>query len=595
MLKIKQIHIKNFRSIVNIMLDTEDINIFVGLNDAGKSNVLKALNLFFNSETDVGAKYNFDNDYSKLAPIRKNKAKEITISITFQIPQHYKDNDDVIWTKIWRSNGIHYDSSKEWDFSPYSKVATLLNRTRYKYVPAVKSDNYFKSLLADLYVSIASEATGELSVKATEYSSALEVFTHRIGEIVKKNVGIDSSLTMPTNQVDIFKELVFLTNDNSGKQISLSYRGDGIKAMHIPAILKYIAEHDNKLPAATAVPYTPIWGYEEPENGIEMKKCFELADELYGYTGQIQAFITTHSPGFYKLGIHENVNIYYVHKNVENYASIFSKDINMIELHDKIGIMPIVAPIIEEKQKEISRLNDCINQMAFLDKNTIFVEGITDKQYLQLAIKAFSHSLQEKIDNGELIILTREENGCGTTLLIDWAIAWMHLNYDSKAIFLLDNDKAGIDAKKKIKAAKEQYQKKNFALTVQTLHPTEDMKRINSKINNSIFYEIEHLLSYEFWMKMKKYHWADYKEKEEMIHVYNKVITMDKSIDAIIDEITDNKNMKETVLYWNPKEDKKNQIMREVCKEVEQGNLAILEGFKNTISDLEKEIIHTLR
>lgn len=92
-------------------------------------------------------------------------------------------------------------------------------------------------------------------------------------------------------------------------------------------------------------------------------------------------------------------------------------------------------------------------------------------------------------------------------------------------------------------------------------------------------------------MKIKKYHWADYKEKEEMIDVYNKVITMDKSIDAI----TDNKNMKETVLYWNPKEDKKNQIMREVCKEVEQGNLAILDGFKNTISDLEKEIIHTLR
>lgn len=81
-----------------------------------------------------------------------------------------------------------------------------------------------------------------MSLKATEYSSALEIFTHRIGEIVKKSVGIDSSLTMPTNQVDIFKELVFLTNDSSGNQISLSYRGDGIKAMHIPAILKYIAE-----------------------------------------------------------------------------------------------------------------------------------------------------------------------------------------------------------------------------------------------------------------------------------------------------------------------------------------------------------------
>lgn len=89
---------------------------------------------------------------------------------------------------------------------------------------------------------------------------------------------------------------------------------------------------------------------------------------------------------------------------------------------------------------------------------------------------------------------------------------------------------------------------------------------------------------------MKKYNWADYKEKEEMIDVYNKIMTIDKSIDTIIDEITDDKNMKETVLYWNPKEEKKNQILREVCREVEQGNLSILNGFKNTISDLEKEI-----
>lgn len=198
--------------------------------------------------------------------------------------------------------------------------------------------------------------------------------------------------------------------------------------------------------------------------------------------------------------------------------------------------------------------------------------------------------MQKKIDDGDLLIVTREENGCGTTLLVDWAIAWMHLNYRSKAIFLFDNDKAGVEAKKRIKTAKEQYQRKNFALTAQTLQPTEDMKKINSKIKNSIYYEIEHLLSYEFWMKMKKYNWADYKEKEEMIDVYNKIMTIYKSIDTIIDEITDDKKMKETVLYWNPKEEKRNQILREVCREVEQGNLSILNGFKNTISDLEKEI-----
>lgn len=43
---------------------------------------------------------------------------------------------------------------------------------------------------------------------------------------------------MPSNQVDIFKELIFITNDKSGKSINLSYRGDGIKALHIPADIK---------------------------------------------------------------------------------------------------------------------------------------------------------------------------------------------------------------------------------------------------------------------------------------------------------------------------------------------------------------------
>lgn len=49
---ITSIRIKNFRSIKNALIKVKDMNIFVGLNDVGKSNVLKALNLFFNGNTD---------------------------------------------------------------------------------------------------------------------------------------------------------------------------------------------------------------------------------------------------------------------------------------------------------------------------------------------------------------------------------------------------------------------------------------------------------------------------------------------------------------------------------------------------------------
>ncbi len=50
--KIRRIKIKNFRSIRNLDIEVTDLATFVGDNDSGKSNILKALNLFFNDVTE---------------------------------------------------------------------------------------------------------------------------------------------------------------------------------------------------------------------------------------------------------------------------------------------------------------------------------------------------------------------------------------------------------------------------------------------------------------------------------------------------------------------------------------------------------------
>lgn len=590
MVRIKYIRIKNFRSIVDLSIDAEKMNIFVGLNDAGKSNVLKALNLFFNGETEPGATYDFDTDYSKYAPIRKKKAKEIAISIVFAIPERYSYHEDVVWTKIWREGGLYKDGSSEWDFTPYSKVPTLLKRVKYKYVPAIKSDNYFKLLLADLYMSIAREANNELVEKAEEYSYALDGFTQKIGLQVQKTVGIKSNLIMPANQVDIFKELVFMTNDKSGKNINLSYRGDGIKAIHIPAILKYISEQDNRLMTNTAVPITTIWGYEEPENGIEMKKCFELAKELFEFSYDVQEFITTHSPAFYQLSNENDVKVYYVYKGTDDYSSQVYEEIDPLELHDKVGIMPIIAPIVAEKQAQLSAMKKSLANVKFVDKETIFVEGITDKGYLEMAIATFSPLLHQKINNGLLQIVTREENGCGTSLLVDWAVAWMHLNYKCKAVVLLDADKEGKAAKKTIEEAKEKYKKKSFRLKPLLLKPTEDMKVVNHKINNGIIITVEHLLSYDFWKIIKEKGWVEEKSKTEILDMFGNILDIRKPLDTVIDEIIENKDMKDTIIYLMPKDEKKDKILKLAQSEVESGNVSIIEGFRNTILELEKEL-----
>ena len=42
-----RIEIKNFRSIRNLSISPAEFSVFVGKNDCGKSNILRALNLFF--------------------------------------------------------------------------------------------------------------------------------------------------------------------------------------------------------------------------------------------------------------------------------------------------------------------------------------------------------------------------------------------------------------------------------------------------------------------------------------------------------------------------------------------------------------------
>ena len=77
-MQIKSIEINKFRSIKRIVCDLSDISVFVGKNDAGKSNILKALNLFFNNQTELGKPLNFVEDFnfnSKLLVGRKRTRK----------------------------------------------------------------------------------------------------------------------------------------------------------------------------------------------------------------------------------------------------------------------------------------------------------------------------------------------------------------------------------------------------------------------------------------------------------------------------------------------------------------------------------------
>lgn len=73
-MKIKKLEIKNYRNIRSASIDFENLTIFIGKNDVGKSNILKAIDLFFNFESsndvkEISAGFG-GNNFNARVPIR---------------------------------------------------------------------------------------------------------------------------------------------------------------------------------------------------------------------------------------------------------------------------------------------------------------------------------------------------------------------------------------------------------------------------------------------------------------------------------------------------------------------------------------------
>lgn len=406
MVVLKRIHIKNFRSISDATIDLDDFNFFVGKNDSGKSNVLKAVNLFFNDKTDYDTPFNFSKDYSKFAKRSIHQAKEITISLDIQMPSTFKDAGVKTWTKVWRKEGLYHDNLDEL-FTRGTKGTTFLGRIKYMYVPAIKSADYFKYLLSQVYDSMTEVADSALKDLNKKYSNELQQITHGLSENLQNVLHMKSDIQMPRELSTLFKDLSFSTTDRFVKNVDLNQRGDGIKARHIPSILNFMQENMEENRAKNTVSYNFIWGFEEPENGVEYSLCYEMAEELYNYRKKCQLLITTHSPAIYSIKNREAAKCYFVSKK-ESGATAYDTNLSVDEINRKIGLMPLIAPYLTEQKKkydqELERANSELKKLqeryqSATEQIVILSEGKTDIKHLKVAFEQIedTHQILPKI------------------------------------------------------------------------------------------------------------------------------------------------------------------------------------------------------
>ncbi|MHC9088522.1 ATP-dependent nuclease [Tenacibaculum sp. IMCC1] len=476
---VKSIRIKYFRSILHTVkggrttIKTSDINVIVGENDAGKSNYLRALNLFFNNKCDTNQDFDFWKDFSIQRHKKKKERSRIEIELIISPPskQSFLNHGDVKWTKIWYENSLipdekfEYLNGQKFTANYKSSYYKWLKKIKFRYVPAIKSKEYFDNLMFDLY-DVLQKDTNQLE---TDFNTQVKEKTLPITNQINKRLNLDSILQFRGSFRDLFNTLEFGSNDG---KLMLNQRGDGIKVRHIPIILQNIAEaeleltEDKKREPSSST----IWGFEEPENNLEFhsaerlsnafleycKKIGHKEDLLHPHDEGIQIFITTHSPIFYTLEDKDNhsVNTFYVKKESDNNSEIklIPKDKNSrVELENMMNLTPLVS--LSSKWIDIKNELDLKNQKLLtleenikkLTKPVLITEGKTDTIILKTAWKKLYEDLEIPFDiiPGDTSPENENNGGnAGASVLSHFAKSVRET--DNIKIVLWDYDKEGI-------------------------------------------------------------------------------------------------------------------------------------------------------
>lgn len=330
---IEKIEIHRFRSISDAEFPTGDLVIFSGINNSGKSNILKALNLFFNKQSSFEQKYDFDKDYNKAHTGQAGGKRAIKITLffsgqgnaalmnPFSISKTFEMGKDDPDTDYYSENQEVQKSIDGKDGNITRQFTRFLNRIQFFYVPAVRDRAFVRSLFLNFEKLIEHNSGDDFKKKMDSLSDVLRENSAEISKDFEKFIGLPTQANLSSKITDILgtvevnvktgirvprrkKKITELTD----VYVDLFSSGDGILMSYLAYFLAHICKKiSNK---------NFIWGFEEPENSLEYSKVQKMADDFNNdFRKNAQIFITTHSPAFVKLKDQSDINFFRVFIN----------------------------------------------------------------------------------------------------------------------------------------------------------------------------------------------------------------------------------------------------------------------------------------
>ena len=446
---INDVEIRYFRSIYQARIDKlSGVTILFGRNDSGKSNVLRALNLFFNGETNPGMPFSFERDlcHARLAEADEltDARKFVSVKLVFNTPSNWRQSlGPTFWVKkswsITKTADPNFESSIR-ESTKQQYLTRFLNTIRFHYIPAIKDRRIFEYLLSQVYEVIASHE--EFMGSLQGFSNELKARTSELSDGLLDQLDLKSTIAPPSDLSDLFRSLDFETESEQGDSYSLTLqRGDGIQVRHIPAILAFLSDRSHHA--------YHIWGFEEPENSLELANAIEEARRFcnYGTEDNKQIFLTSHSPAFFALESDSATRFF-----VSRATQLKDRPVSGVqritadsgqypgEMMGETPHLPVISHYLQEADREIRDLGeqkDAISrELEQRNQSLLFLEGESDIRILEAAWNAFC-----KVEIPFVCI-----DSTGTTKMQGLAKDGKVINHlapNRKVFVLVDNDREG--------------------------------------------------------------------------------------------------------------------------------------------------------
>ncbi len=318
-MEFKSLQVKNFRSFESISINLSNKNIFFGLNDVGKTNLLTALRFVFDKDTRR-------NDFIDSDYFEKKTETPIEILVTIDISDNNEDSSKLrsrLRGAILSGQDLIYIRLiAKYDNSEMVGVADLFWGGEKENLQEIKSrgtrfdiDDIFNVFYIDSYVDmdvlfkrnikkfiqsdtaddkIINESINSIVEKLNEYISSLSGvsdFESKISPVYQKfnDENISISIKSEIAVKGLYSNIVPYMKKNGDDKVYPT-AGEGRKKLVVYSLFTLLAEQeaDKKI---------NLFLIEEPENNLHKSLQIELSQILFdNFESYSYLFVSTHSP-----------------------------------------------------------------------------------------------------------------------------------------------------------------------------------------------------------------------------------------------------------------------------------------------------------